>query len=897
MASNSSSIFDLLTAELNLPIPLIYGRTRGVGNLIIQHEDSSKNRFAFSVLGEGPWQGISKLWLNRKIANHLDTTKFHFHPGYDGEIGAGMAATSTGGDQKVDAFFADLPGGTSPITASRAAMLALKLVPDPGAPSAAVDFLADFETMLCRIFDGSGVQLGFIYTENPAFWILDFLIRKFVLREAIANQPLTTAEKARFDFQSFFDAANYFAALPGAYPLTAGMLSHSGMGSFTAANCVDLNFFNTGWNTDAAVANAYVRVDLGVGVTKTFVSCAIHAFGSGNAGNYSVQYSDDAAAWTDAKTGFIPARSGSNVVTWTAAGAHRYWQVKLTNTPGAGPALCELEFAEANAAGVAVSGSRFAEGGVLFLDQSTTADAALEQMLLICRSFLKDEDGKFILTPDKARASVFTFRLGNIQEGSFRAEKTVRGPKNRITARYSDINLAAADVEGESRFLSASIVGDHEPHQRAIGARGPGLSVIPRVQELILNFGNNSAQRVDRLVRFQLIRNLGSLAESQDLYVAPFKYALIAYEDSLKVVPGDVVTIDPSISEEHGGKTFEVLEIEERPDGSREILGLEYIADSFVDDERSQQVSESTTPGTGVPVVVGAGSFSYRTLKNVLRAQDAGSNVTIYVEDPDTAGAFVNRVAGVGDLSITAGSITAQSYSALVHVYYTDTGNPLTGGAKTFGTAATKEEALNGFGRFYLGSIVTPAAGQPDRRGNNDGGGGAQMGTHVRRTATTEDTNGSLTGSGNAKDGDWSTKASTRTPSAGYGDISNAYTMVRLYGFGSPDDVGRYYKNVKLTVKAYAYVYNENDPTGASSLKVRYSTNNGVAWTDIRSATATGSNATATLVLQTDVASLSDGIDLSKVMVEVRATGHTGGTVDDGILLSELYEATLEADI
>src|SRR5690242_17733135 len=205
-----AAAFDLSTAFLDQPKTLAYGLVRGAGNLILQQELTDKTRVSFYMLGEGPWDSILRLWINDKLVTLPSSTTVHFHPGFDGEIGNGLSAVSTGGDQHVDQFFTLIPGGLSPITFSRYAWLALKTAPDPSAPSAQLTVLADYQAMQVRQFDSSGSQTAFAWTQNWAWIICDFLIRKFVLREGKTNQPLVAAELARFDWASFAAAATYY---------------------------------------------------------------------------------------------------------------------------------------------------------------------------------------------------------------------------------------------------------------------------------------------------------------------------------------------------------------------------------------------------------------------------------------------------------------------------------------------------------------------------------------------------------------------------------------------------------------------------------------------------------------------------------------------------------------
>ena len=292
----------------------------------------------------------------------------------------------------------------------------------------------------------------------------------------------------------------------------------------------------------------------------------------------------------------------------------------------------------------------------------------------------------------------------------------------------------------------------------------------------------------------------------------------------------------------------------------------------------SASPSVLVSPGGDPTVRPGVlGVMTYRPTTNPLTATDAGATATVNVA------AFTQRIQGFADKSINSGSVTGLSFSMLYFIYYDDAG--FAGGAVTYAAATTKETAINGAGRFFVGSILTPADGGADTVGFNDGGVGAQTGGHISRKPTTAATVGTVTGAGNANDGDWSTKLTARMPvPSANNNITSAVTSVKLSGFGLPDDFGRFYKNMKLLVKANASVQNELDATGTSTLRVRTSVNGGASWTDFRTATAVGADASATLALQTDTIPFADGTDPNQVQIEVRAEGHTGGTTNEGAL-------------
>jgi hypothetical protein len=159
-----------------------------------------------------------------------------------------------------------------------------------------------------------------------------------------------------------------------------------------------------------------------------------------------------------------------------------------------------------------------------------------------------------------------------------------------------------------------------------------------------------------------------------------------------------------------------------------------------------------------------ASTLTYRPTTNPLTATDAGSNATINIAS------FTMRTSSKGDISINSGSITALSYSTLYYIYYDDA--TLAGGAVTFNATTAKTTAINGTGRFFIGSIVTPAATAPDTTGNNDGGVGAQAGgttVFLFGSAVSAGVSGqgSVTSPTNAIDGSFTTFATAAIGSGG----------------------------------------------------------------------------------------------------------------------------------
>jgi hypothetical protein len=465
LSGSQAALFDLQTSFLGQPKTMAYGLVRGAGNLVFQQQMADNSIVAFYMLGEGPWDSLVRLWLDDVAIALPAAGEVQFHNGFDGEIGYGMSPVSTGGDQHVDSFFAvaGMPGTLTPLDWSRYAYLALHYPPNPAAPDANLTVLGDYQAMRCRIFDASGNQTGFAWTQNPAWWICDFLIRKFILREGKVNQPLVPAELARFDWAAWNAAAAYYD-----YVISSG----------------------------------------------------------------------------------VP---------------------------------------------------RFSDGGLVLLQNSMNATNALEQMLLMCQSYLLERNGKLTLYPDQPRSSVYLATIDSVVPNSFTPYKQkMQQGQNRITATWREEALADGSTDDGTRMSISTVQFDHIAHQTAIGARGPGLSVMPKVNELQLDFGIDTSERVSRLCSFLLQRQLGMDVDPNFIYVAPFQCDLICYEDSLAVECGDIITIDASVSEEFAGREFEVLQIEERPDGTRKFTCLEYISGAFGDTATPRQATQAPVPGTGL---------------------------------------------------------------------------------------------------------------------------------------------------------------------------------------------------------------------------------------------------------------------------------------------------------
>ncbi|MBI5508643.1 MAG: hypothetical protein HY903_07810 [Deltaproteobacteria bacterium] len=125
--------------------------------------------------------------------------------------------------------------------------------------------------------------------------------------------------------------------------LDPAWITQAGMSSFNAAALLDDYLDNVGWEANTATAGAYVEITFTAATVVTGLQLV--AADVGHLGVYLVEYSDTGSTWTQAMAGVTPGVSNY----WYAVGAHLHWRIRLTNTPGAGPAVSELNLFGATA--------------------------------------------------------------------------------------------------------------------------------------------------------------------------------------------------------------------------------------------------------------------------------------------------------------------------------------------------------------------------------------------------------------------------------------------------------------------------------------------------------------------------------------------------------------------
>jgi hypothetical protein len=194
---------------------------------------------------------------------------------------------------------------------------------------------------------------------------------------------------------------------------------------------------------------------------------------------------------------------------------------------------------------------------------------AVNSILITCRGRILEADGKIFIRVDQARSSVFAFNMSNTLENSFSTswDDTTVIP-NRIEASFRDL---------DNNFTPMIIPFNHEVQQARLGR-----VIVDRIE-----LDSMPAQQAERLALYRLARDLDY----------NLRCKLSGNYKSFTVLPGDVVSVSNDVDSWAGTKDFEVTEITENPDGSRDFELKEYNAAVFIDDAGDGQPLIDTNLG------------------------------------------------------------------------------------------------------------------------------------------------------------------------------------------------------------------------------------------------------------------------------------------------------------
>ncbi len=217
------------------PLPLPYGFYWGTGKRLqyyqLQNTGNSYvdfTRVGMWSLGEGEQDGCQELWINDQIvwtSEWDDPTQFHYHRGTDATVGAGLYAYSSGPDQGVDSFFSSFPSAIQPLAYTQQAYYAIKRKqPIPHQENdhqkdptqwGDINPIGLWRGLRVRLFDDEGNMTAYAFSTNPAWQIVDAILRRKVAPEYNIDlnkgiDDLAAAARNRFDWGSIYQAAQYF---------------------------------------------------------------------------------------------------------------------------------------------------------------------------------------------------------------------------------------------------------------------------------------------------------------------------------------------------------------------------------------------------------------------------------------------------------------------------------------------------------------------------------------------------------------------------------------------------------------------------------------------------------------------------------------------------------------
>ncbi len=691
MANNQFA--ESANAQLGIPLPLAYGYARARGNNVLLHELGNKNRIAFFVLGEGEWDGIERLWINAKLVNQGDSSLVHFHPGVDGVLGAGLAATSIGGDQGVDSFFTNIPSTYQPVTFSRKAYIALNVPPDPQAPSATLDVVGDYRCCKVRIFDANGNQGPYKFTTNGAWQILDVILRKLLKPEwlpslaAAAGGDLTADEKARIDFPSVVDSAAWcdFQLSNGnkrfessiAFPRTVKMQQAVAQMQVISQLFCHEDAGRIYIRPDKPRSSTFILSgDSVLPGTVKFDKVDLHGTSNRIIASYNdLMPQDQADIDTVGNSGIV---RSSNQVTIKTIGTHPF----------------------------------LAGDTVQIFGHQT--DLTLNAAWLVTSV---PDGNHFVFSQVGANAT-----LGGGSCGT-----------------------------PESRFAQRSSVADHERHQNAIGARGLNLTKVFRRLPLNIDLGNNTNDQVSRILSFLKSRNLGLDTVP---YHAPWTGKMTVYAEAVDAQNrpmigqrvGDILTIDATVSEEFQGD-YEIMEKTLKlpaPASANSNSGsnssgasvevptidlklLEYIPGAFSDVVNTDTTVKASISRGGLVPIASVDSTGHQRLTGTFKNNPTnvlcylvGANPLTQSGTSTTINVASNTMQfGDGQVSYNSGSVNPGSYGTW-NVYCLDP--TFAGGAVTYLATAGATALTASNGVVYVGQITTGAGGG----GTGHGGGGVR---------------------------------------------------------------------------------------------------------------------------------------------------------------------------
>ncbi len=208
---------------------------------------------------------------------------------------------------------------------------------------------------------------------------------------------------------------------------------------------------------------------------------------------------------------------------------------------------------------------------------------ALEWVLLQGRAYLLERGGKLAPFADAPRASLLTVDSDSIGFGSLQlGARPLQSAANQFIFRYRALDSGAGCNDPRADFQPQMKEVADEGHQDQVG----------RIIRAEVDLGNSTGERAERLAEYLKRRTL-TLSHTLSLQLLPDA------PGALDLLPGDVITA-PADLDATSTRDYEILEISDEPDGSRQVVALEYSPNIFVDTAGpQQQLVQCPEPGGG----------------------------------------------------------------------------------------------------------------------------------------------------------------------------------------------------------------------------------------------------------------------------------------------------------
>lgn len=683
------------TARLGTTIPLCYGFVRATGMQVILHTDPQGVVYAIYLLGEGEWDGYDALWLNEKLyacdyvsgggsvvnASTLSgaSATVQFHPGVDTPLGTSLTPYSVGADQLCDNIWSAIPNVVPRSCYSRLAYYTVVYHPASGDTSNQLTPIGDWRSMRCRIFDDSGNVIGYQFTTNPAWHFVDSWLRIAIKPEY--SLPLNVGPDApTANEKAFFDWGSICEA--AAY-------------------------------YDGILANGQKRFEGSYAFTSQTTLAAIHEQILLCCRSYQQEYAGKIYLNCDKPRASVFVLRGDHLIPGSLSVDQKQVHKNANTYQSKFLDLDQPVVAEISAISITGSGGT-RSAAITTVAQHPVAKGDLFSCGGIDPSTL---DGIYLATA--ATDTGITAKPIGSGTGS---------------GTGGDIGYM------QSRFSARTPQLVHKQHALA---QGKVLSASVSSRKKIptqFDFANSSFDQANRLLKYEMIRDLGL---DQSPWRPPVQITLKAWAESVdanwnmlkQAQCGSRITLDASATWEFAGD-YEIIERRinsfqgdasgaqggttarsaSQDSGHLELLLRTYGEDCFVDVSDAPDTYFATVPDDGLWPGFGVVNANYQVVTITLTASDTGTSVTM------TWSNLTIRLGGATLLVYADGFAINELYATLLFAFVDD---PYArGGAIPLQFTTNPADLTAAIGRMYIAAIMTPAVAGAPTTPTSEGGGG-----------------------------------------------------------------------------------------------------------------------------------------------------------------------------